>query len=88
MALHRKEDQMNTHLEDELRDENLVHRFVFDVDFPGEMGVGLWPYQDTVTVLVEEGIFKDEVPSFVDSYMLPTLREWFDGAGVVYRKEG
>jgi hypothetical protein len=52
----------------------------FDVDFPGELAAGLYPYTNNITVEIEhdpggeEGEFKEELRSF--------LLDWFDGAYV------
>ncbi len=60
-------------------------KIVYAVKHPGELGAGLYPYYDTITIVVESadpgGGYKD-----FENYMRQCLAEWFDGADVTERK--
>ena len=62
-------------------------KFIYDIEHPGEYGAGIHGFSDTVIVIVESGDPGGESKgedSFQD-FMLQSLREWYDGAGVTLR---
>jgi len=56
----------------------------YDIDHPGEIGAGIHGFTDRITITVDSGDpGGDETgdDSFQE-FMLNSLREWYDGAGV------
>lgn len=58
----------------------------YDVFFPGDKNAGLHAFGDTVTVTIASGDPGGEPDEFAE-WMLQSLREWFDIAGVQIRKD-
>lgn len=53
----------------------------FDIHFSGEVGVGLLPFSDKVTITCESGQWGGE-PGEFEEYLRGCLAEWYDGATV------
>lgn len=60
-------------------------KYTFDVYHAGERAAGLHSFTDTVTVAVESGDPGGDAGEF-EEFILQTLKDWYDGAGVRVRK--
>jgi nitrous oxide reductase accessory protein NosL len=56
-------------------------KYVYDIDFSGEMGAGLRAFTDTVTVEVGSGDPGGDEDEFAE-HVQNALADWFDGASV------
>jgi hypothetical protein len=65
-----------------LRNEPLT--LTFDIEHPGELGAGLRPYSEQVTVTVDSGD-PGGSPDEFQEHIQQSLSDWFDGAAVGLR---
>lgn len=58
-----------------------MHTYNFEITHPGEMGAGIRPYTESVTVIVGDDPGGDDNNPF-EKFMTESLMQWFDGAFV------
>ena len=61
--------------------ENNNKTLSFNISFGGEIGAGLYPFSDEVTVSCKSGQWGGSAEEF-EEYMCDCLKEWYDGATV------
>ena len=52
-------------------------RFRFEVYNSGDMSVGIWPFSDTITLVIESGELPAEEDEFIETFR-QFLKDWYD----------
>ena len=63
------------------KEMNYKKKFKFYVYSPGEPGAGLNPFYEEVGITLQQGEPEGQDKEF-EEFMIETLSEWYDGAGV------
>lgn len=64
----------------------MAKSFEFVINFGGEVRAGLRPFSDVITVIVDSDDPGGD-PGEFESFMIESLREWYDGASVSTEEE-
>lgn len=61
-------------------------KLIYEIYHPGEHAAGIVGFSDTIEITVESGDPGGEPGEFAE-FMRYSLHEWYDGAGVILKRE-